>query len=68
MVLEVEAQLWNQTASQSAQPGLWAWVDWQPRLQMAPLLRGDVSWGTERMMQEAEHQLPYVFKLRQSPM
>lgn len=67
-VLEVEVQPGNQTASQYAQPGLWAWLDRQPRQQWPRLLRGDVSWGTERMMQEAEQrQLPYLFKLRQSP-
>lgn len=68
MVLEVEVQPGNQTATQYAQPGLWAWLDRQPRSQWPRLLRGDVSWGTERMMQEAERrQLPYLFKLRQSP-
>jgi Transposase DDE domain group 1 len=68
MVLEVEVQPGNQTASQYAQPGLWAWLDQQPRPQWPRLVRGDVSWGTERMMQEAEQrQLPYLFKLRQSP-
>ena len=68
MVLEVEVQPGNQTASQYAQPGLWAWLDRQARPQWPRLLRGDVSWGTERMLQEAEQrQLPYLFKLRQSP-
>lgn len=68
MVLEVEVQPGNQTATQYAQPGLWAWLDRQPRSQWPRLLRGDVSWGTERMMQGAERrQLPYLFKLRQSP-
>jgi len=68
LVLDVEVQPGNQTASQYAQPGLWAWLDRQPRPHWPRLLRGDVSWGTERMMQEAEQrQLPYLFKLRQSP-
>ncbi|MGH8399214.1 MAG: transposase [Gammaproteobacteria bacterium] len=68
MVLEVEVQPGNQTASQYAQPGLWAWLDRRSRQQWPRLLRGDVSWGTERMMEEAERrQLPYLFKLRQSP-
>ena len=68
LVLDVEVQPGNQTASQYAQPGLWAWLDRQPRPHWPHLLRGDVSWGTERMMQEAEQrQLPYLFKLRQSP-
>jgi hypothetical protein len=68
MVLEVEVQPGNQTASQYAQPGLWAWLDRQPRQRWPRLVRGDVSWGTERMMQEAEQrQLPYLFKLKQTP-
>src|SRR3954449_10604107 len=68
LVLEVEVQPGNQTASQYAQPGLWAWLDGQPRQRWPRLLRGDVSWGTERMMQEAEQRaLPYLFKLRQTP-
>ena len=68
LVLDVEVQPGNQTASQYAQPGLWAWLDRQPRPHWPRLLRGDVSWGTERMMREAEQrQLPYLFKLRQSP-
>jgi hypothetical protein len=68
LVLEVEVQPGNQTASQYAQPGLWAWLDRQARPHWPRLLRGDVSWGTERMLQEAEQrQLPYLFKLRQSP-
>jgi Transposase DDE domain group 1 len=68
LVLEVEVQPGNQTASQYAQPGLWAWLDQQPRSRWPQLLRGDVSWGTERMMEQAEARaLPYLFKLRQSP-
>jgi hypothetical protein len=68
LVLEVEVHAGNQTASQYAQPGLWAWLDRQPRQQWPRLLRGDVSWGSERMMQEAEQrELPYLFKLKQSP-
>ena len=67
MVLEVEVQAGNQTASQFAQPGLWAWLDERPREQWPRLLRGDVSWGTERMMQEAERrEWPYLFRLKKS--
>jgi len=67
MVLEVEVQAGNQTASKFAQPGLWQWLDERPREQWPRLLRGDVSWGTERMMEEAERrQLGYLFRLRKS--
>lgn len=65
--MEVEVQAGNRTASQYAQPGLWAWLDGRRREQWPHLLRGDISWGSERMMQEAERrQLPYVFKLKKT--
>ena len=67
LVVEVEVQAGNRTASQHAQPGLWAWLDARPREQWPHLLRGDLSWGTERMMAEAEQrQLPYLFKLKKT--
>lgn len=67
LVVEVEVQAGNRTASQYAQPGLWAWLDARPRAQWPHLLRGDISWGTERMMQEAERRdLPYLFKLKKT--
>jgi hypothetical protein len=67
MVLEVEVQAGNHTASQYAQPGLWAWLDARPREQWPRLLRGDLSWGTERMMREAEERgLPYLFQLKKT--
>ena len=67
MVLDVEVQAGNQTASQYAQPGLWAWLDERPRERWPALVRGDIAWGTERMMLECEkRELPYLFKLRQT--
>jgi hypothetical protein len=67
LVIEVEVQAGNRTASQYAQPGLWAWLDGRPREQWPHLLRGDISWGTERMMEGAEQRdLPYLFKLKKT--
>ena len=67
LIVEVEVQAGNRTASQYAQPALWAWLDARPREQWPYLLRGDISWGTERMMQDAEERkLPYVFKLKKT--
>jgi hypothetical protein len=67
LVVEVEVQAGNRTASQYAQPGLWAWLDAHPQEQWPHLLRGDISWGTERMMQEAEQRdLPYLFKRKKT--
>jgi hypothetical protein len=67
MVLDVEVQAGNQTASFYAQPGLWAWLDRRSREQWPKLVRGDIAWGTEGMMMECEKRsLPYLFKLRQT--
>lgn len=67
VVLEVEVQAGNQTASMYAQPGLWAWLERRPREQWPTLIRGDIAWGTERMMEECEQRdLPYLFKVKQT--
>jgi hypothetical protein len=67
MVLDVEVQAGNQTASKYAQPGLWQWLERRPREQWPQLIRGDLAWGTERMMEECENRdLPYLFKLKQT--
>jgi DDE family transposase len=67
MVLDVEVQAGNQTASKYAQPGLWAWLDRRPREQWPKLLRGDIGWGTEAMMLECEKRSQdYLFKIRQT--
>jgi hypothetical protein len=68
MVLNVDVHPGNQTASAYAQPGLWEWLDARDRKRWPSLLRGDVSYGTEPMMVEAEKRcLPYLFKLRKTP-
>jgi Transposase DDE domain group 1 len=67
MVLDVEVQAGNQTASKYAQPGLWEWLDRRPREQWPALMRGDIGWGTEAMMVDCEKRsLPYLFKIRQT--
>jgi hypothetical protein len=67
MVLEVEVQAGNQTASKHAQPGLWNWLERRPREQWPELIRGDLAWGTDRMMEECEQRgLAYLFKLKQT--
>jgi len=67
LILEVEVEPGNRTASQYAQPRLWEWLEARPREQWPHLLRGDISWGTERMMQAAEERdLPYLFKLKKT--
>ena len=67
IVLEVEVQAGNQTASSFAQPELWALLDERKEGSGPAFLRGDCSWGTERAMEGAEQrQIAYVFKLKQT--
>jgi hypothetical protein len=67
MVLEVEVEAGNQTASSYAQPELWALVDGLEERSRPAFLRGDCPWGTERAMVGAEQrQIPYVFKRKQT--
>jgi hypothetical protein len=67
MVMDVEVQAGNQTASSYAQPELWALLDGLLRQSQPRFVRGDCNWGTERAMEGAEQRkLPYLFKLKQS--
>ena len=67
IVLEVEVQAGNQTATSYAQPGLWALLDGLDGKSRPVFLRGDCNWGTERAMEGAEERkIGYVFKLKQS--
>jgi len=68
MVMDVEVQAGNQTATSFAQPELWSLLDGLPKSGQPRFLRGDCGWGTERAMEGAEQrQLAYLFKLKQSP-
>jgi hypothetical protein len=67
LVLGAEVQAGNQVASSHAQPGFWDYFDTLPRESRPVFLRGDIGWGSERMMQESERRdQPYLFKIRQS--
>jgi len=67
IVLEVEVQAGNQTATSYAQPGLWALLDGLDEKSRPVFLRGDCNWGTDRAMEGAEERkIGYVFKLKQS--
>jgi len=67
IVLEVEVQAGNQTATSYAQPGLWALLDGLSEKSRPVFLRGDCNWGTDRAMEGAEERkIGYVFKLKQS--
>jgi hypothetical protein len=68
MVVDVEVQAGNQTASSFAQPELWSLLDdLKQRGHTPSFLRGDCGWGTDRAMLGAEQRgLPYLFKLKQT--
>lgn len=67
LVLGAEVQAGNEAASSYAQPGFWAYFDTLPAATRPVFIRGDIGWGTERMMQEAEQRdQAYLFKIRQS--
>ena len=67
LVLGAEVQAGNEAASSHAQPGFWAYFDTLPPASRPVFVRGDIGWGSERMMQEAEQRdQPYLFKIRQS--
>ena len=67
LVMDVEVQAGNQTASSFAQPELWSLLDGMPKSSHPVFLRGDCGWGNERAMEGAEQRkIPYLFKLKQS--
>jgi len=67
IVLDVEVQAGNQTASSYAQPELWELLDGLAEPSRPAFLRGDCAWGTERAMEGAEQRyIPYLFKLKQT--
>lgn len=66
LVLDVEVQAGNQTASSYAQPEFWKYIDSLPAEARPAFLRADCAFGTERMMAEAEERkTQYLFKLKQ---
>jgi hypothetical protein len=67
LVLDVEVQPGNQSASSYSRPGLFAFLDGLPRQAWPAFLRGDIGFGNEGTMQEAERRAAhYLFKLRQT--
>jgi Transposase DDE domain group 1 len=65
LVLAVEVAPGNEHTSKHAAPGLWALLDRLSPEQRPWLIRGDVSFGNEGVMREAEQRAqPYLFKLR----
>jgi Transposase DDE domain group 1 len=65
LVLDVEVQPGNQTASKYSSPGLWELLGRLPRAHWPVAIRGDRDWGTQANMARAEQEgVPYLFKLR----
>lgn len=65
LVLDVEVQPGNQIASRYTAPGLFSLIDSLARECWPAFLRGDIAFGTDGVMSEAEgRELPYLFKLK----
>ena len=65
LVLAVEVQAGNEHTSKHSAPGLWELLDRLAAEHRPWLVRGDVSFGTEPVMREAEQRRQaYLFKLR----
>jgi hypothetical protein len=45
-------------------PGIWAWLDGLPKDAHPTLLCGDIAYGSESVLREAEAREPYLTKLR----
>lgn len=67
LVLDVEVHAGNQTAASYSRPGLWSLLERLDRSCWPEFIRGDCAWGNEQAMLECEdHDLRYLFKLRQT--
>lgn len=66
LVVNVDVQAGNQTASMYGQPSLWGWMDGR-KTKRPWLVRGDCGHGNEEMMKGCEERgLTYLFKLKKS--
>ncbi len=65
LALNLDVAAGNRTAASHAMPGFWRWFDQLKANERPALRRGDVAFGSEAVMREAEarHQ-PYLYKLR----
>jgi len=67
LVLGVEVMSGKKHAGKHSMPGLWRMLDALPAGCRPRLIRGDVSYGNENGMMEAEKRnQPYLFKLRRT--
>ncbi len=67
LILDAEVQPGDQTASSFSRPGLFEFIDSLPPQARPTFIRGDIAFGNEGTMKEAEDRnMPYLFKLRQT--
>jgi hypothetical protein len=65
LALAVDVLPGNETAPMHSMPGIWAWLDALPKEVRPAVLRGDVAYGSESVLREAEaRDQPYLTKLR----
>ena len=65
LAFAVDVRPGNETAPLHSMPGIWAWLDALPKEARPALLRGDVAFGNESVLREAEvRNQPYLTKLR----
>lgn len=65
LALAVEVMAGNETSPTHSMPGIWAWLDQLPKDSRPALLRGDVAYGSETVLREAElRDQAYLSKLR----
>ncbi|MEK7075071.1 MAG: transposase [Patescibacteria group bacterium] len=65
LALAVEVMPGNETAPLHSMPGIWAWLDSLPKSERPSLLRGDIAYGNEAVLCEAEaRDQAYLTKLR----
>lgn len=65
LALAVDVRPGNEPAPLHSMPGIWAWLDALPKAARPAVLRGDVAFGNESVLREAEDRdQPYLTKLR----
>ncbi len=65
LALAVEVLPGNKSAPAHSMAGIWAWLDGLPQAERPALLRGDIAYGNESVLREAEaRNQPYLTKLR----
>jgi hypothetical protein len=67
LILDVDVHSGNKTASKYTAPGIWSLLEKIPRSHWPDFIRGDIAFGTEAIMTEADNiGIPYLFKLKKT--